>query len=104
MQIAYERDTVINRRRDEHSRAQLLQRIRSEFEEMPCLRLTAAQARRLFGLRADISDRVLQALVREGTLTRGGDERYKLRDAAPRGGDRALTGGAPHGGTVGATR
>jgi hypothetical protein len=67
-------------RRDTSSREQLRQRIRGEFEEMPCLRLTCAQARRLFGLRADVCDRVLAEMVREQTLVRGPDDQYRLRD------------------------
>ena len=55
-------------RRDAHSRAQLIDRVRAEFIEMPCLRLTRAQAQRLFGLRADVCGRVLATLVVERTL------------------------------------
>jgi hypothetical protein len=63
-------------RRNTASRAQLLDRIRAEFHEMPCLRLTAPQARRLFGLRADVCERVFGTLIAEGTLTCGADGRY----------------------------
>lgn len=69
-----------NDRRDVASREQLVRRVRSEFHEMPCLRLTCGQARRLFGLPSDVCERVLAALVTERTLTRGPDERYGLRD------------------------
>jgi hypothetical protein len=72
---------MIPDRRNGASREQLLRRIRAEFEEMPCLRLTCGQARRLFGLRSDVCDRVLATLVDEHTLTRGLDDRYGLRDA-----------------------
>ena len=65
-------------RRNNAARAQLLQRIRAEFEAMPSLHLTCAQTRRLFGLRGDICERVLATLVDEGTLTRGADDRYAL--------------------------
>jgi hypothetical protein len=71
-------------RRHVASRAELLQRVRAEFQEMPCLRLTCAQARRLFGLPAGVSERVLAALVAERTLAHGPDGRYALRDDAPR--------------------
>jgi hypothetical protein len=70
-------------RRTTTSREGLRRRVRGEFEEMPCLRLTFAQARRLFGLRADVCERVLTELVRERTLMRGPDDRYRLRDDAP---------------------
>ena len=45
-------------------------RVRSEFQEMPCMRLTLAQARSLFGLEAPASDWILQRLVAEGFLSR----------------------------------
>jgi len=50
-------------RRNLTSRQALLHRIATEYEEMPGLCLTAAQAQRLFGLRADVCARVLHALV-----------------------------------------
>jgi hypothetical protein len=65
-------------RRDERSRVDLVRRVSGEFFEMPCLRLTRPQARRLFGLRADICDRVLAELIRDGVLTIGDDDRYRL--------------------------
>ena len=36
---------------------------------MPGMRLTAGQARRLFGLRSDVCQRILQALVQQGSLS-----------------------------------
>ena len=63
-------------RRNTAQRAQLLNRIRAEFHEMPCLRLTAPQARRLFALPADVCERVFSALIAEGTLTCEADGRY----------------------------
>jgi hypothetical protein len=65
-------------RRNSASRAQLVHRIRAEFREMPCLRLTCGQAQRLFGMRPDVCERVFAALVEEGTLTCGPDARYGL--------------------------
>jgi hypothetical protein len=50
-------------RRDVEARARLEQRVLAEFREMPCLRLTPAQAERLFGLRPDVSRRVLARLI-----------------------------------------
>jgi hypothetical protein len=66
-------------RRNDHSRVRLLRRIRSEFAEMPCLRLTEPQSARLFALRQDICRRVLTTLIAEGFLWRGQDARYGLR-------------------------
>jgi hypothetical protein len=68
-------------RRDNASREGLVQRIYGEFKEMPCLRLTDAQARRLFGLSPEICERVFAGLVREGLLVRGHDRRYRLNTA-----------------------
>jgi len=56
-------------RRGHPARDALVKRISGEFHEMPCLRLTLAQARRLFGLRTDVCQRVLSELVRDRTLT-----------------------------------
>lgn len=47
-----------------------LNRIRSEFEEMPSLRVTLHQAKRLFGLPEPASAWVLRALTNEGFLVR----------------------------------
>jgi len=41
----------------------VLQRIQGEFVEMPGLRLTPAQARRLWGLERDVCEAMLGALV-----------------------------------------
>lgn len=67
-------------RRNFASREQLLGRVRAEYDEMPCLRLTCRQAQRLFGLRPDVCERVLATLVGERTLTRGPDERFGVQD------------------------
>src|SRR5262245_53679248 len=69
-------------RRRPLTREALVERISGEFHEMPCLRLTPSQAQRLFGLRADVCQRVLSALVADGTLTRDIDERYRLNDCS----------------------
>jgi hypothetical protein len=74
---------VIPDRRDTASREQLLQRVRAEFAELPCLRLTRPQAQRLFGLRSDVCDRIMSALVSEGTILRDVDDRYRMPDDAP---------------------
>jgi hypothetical protein len=57
-------------RRNLTSRQALLERIAIEYDEMPGLRLTAAQAQRLFGLREDIWMRVFKALVDAAILRR----------------------------------
>ena len=54
-------------RRRHPAREALVERLTGEFHEMPCLRLTLAQAQRLFGLRADVCQRVLSSLVGDGT-------------------------------------
>jgi hypothetical protein len=49
-------------------------RVREEFREMPGLRLTPAQATRLWGLEAQTCDRVIEVLVAAAFLrwTQGG--------------------------------
>lgn len=54
---------------------EVLRRVQGEFLEMPGLRLTGAQARRLWGLDAAICDALLGALVDAKFL-------YKTRDGA----------------------
>jgi hypothetical protein len=51
----------------------LLLRVRAEFNEMPGLRLTQAQAGRLLGLDASSCQRVINALVGASFLKRMGD-------------------------------
>jgi hypothetical protein len=58
-------------------------RVRSEFEEMPCLRVTAAQARLLFGLSENASDWILQRLESEGFLIQTPDGQYVRRNTRP---------------------
>jgi hypothetical protein len=69
-------------RRNAAARDQLLRRIRAEFSEMPCLRLTRAQAQRLFGLRPDVCDRILATLVAERLIVRDNDH-YRAYDDTP---------------------
>lgn len=59
-------------RRNPASRQGLLRRITVEYDEMPGLCLSAAQAQRLFGLREDICMRVFNALVDAAILRRDG--------------------------------
>jgi hypothetical protein len=63
-------------RRDSDSRMALVQRVLAEFREMPCLRLTPPQAQRLFGMRSDVSARVIGSLVGSGQLRLDPDGRY----------------------------
>lgn len=51
----------------------LVQRVRAEFNEMPGLRLTPAQAARLLGLDASSCQRVINALVGAAFLKRAAD-------------------------------
>jgi hypothetical protein len=48
----------------------LVERVRSEFMEMPGLRLTPAQAARLWGLDAGVCDSVIDVLVADTFLRR----------------------------------
>lgn len=58
-----------------------LQEIREEYDEMPGLRLTFPQARRLFGLAAGDAEALLGALVAEGFLTVTTSGQYRRADA-----------------------
>jgi DNA-binding IclR family transcriptional regulator len=49
---------------------------------MPCLHLTRPQAQRLFGLPADVCERILTTLQADGMLIRGSDDRYRLREGS----------------------
>jgi hypothetical protein len=64
---------------------EVLQRIQGEYVEMPGLRLTAAQAQRLWGLEQDICDALLGALVDAKFLARTRDGAFiRLDGAVPR--------------------
>ena len=60
----------------------VLQRIQGEFVEMPGLRLTAPQARRLWGLERDVCDALLGALVDAGFLVRTRDGAFVRMDGS----------------------
>jgi hypothetical protein len=66
-------------RRNHASREALLRCVWAEFEEMQGLKLTLAQARRLFGLREDICVRVLNTLGRDGLLWVNAESVYARR-------------------------
>jgi hypothetical protein len=61
---------------------ELLQRIRMEYVEMPDLRLTFRQARRLWNLEAAVCDELLGALVHEGFLAQANDGAFLRRGDA----------------------
>ena len=67
-------------RRNVTARQRLVHRVIAEYREMPCLRLTPAQARRLFGLRDDVCARILGELVRERVLRIDDAGRYTVAD------------------------
>ena len=58
----------------------VLQRVRSEYVEMPGLRLTVAQARRIFGLDRATCESVLEALVETKFLRRARDGTFVRAD------------------------
>ena len=79
-------DSQRNPRTTEHLpdaawRAMLI-RVRSEFQEMPCMRLTLAQARILFGLEGPASVWIFQRLEAEGFLSRTAQGEYMRRQQA----------------------
>ena len=58
-------------------------RIRAEFTEMPCLRVTCDEARRLFGLADPVAAWVLRHLANEGFLTENSRGEYVRRATHP---------------------
>jgi hypothetical protein len=60
----------------------VLQRIQGEFVEMPGLRLTAAQAQRLWGLERDVCNAMLGALVDAKFLSQTRDGAFIRTDGA----------------------
>ena len=64
---------------------EVLQRIQGEYVEMPGLRLTSAQAQRLWGLDREVCDAILGALVDARFLSRTRDGAFiRLDGARPR--------------------
>jgi hypothetical protein len=57
-------------------------RVRSEFNEMPCLRVTPEQARALFGL-SEAADPILSRLAEEGFLVQTSEGQYVRRYPRP---------------------
>ena len=63
----------------------VLNRIRSEFREMPGLRVTLGQAARLWHLEPGTSESLLNALVVDGLLRRNADGAYVVATEPTRG-------------------
>jgi hypothetical protein len=61
----------------------VLQRIQGEYSEMPGLRLTAAQAQRLWGLERAVCDELLGALVNAKFLSQTRDGAFIRTDGGP---------------------
>jgi hypothetical protein len=66
--------------RDVATRQALVHRLISEFDEMPGLRLSLAQASRLFGVTEAAAQRILTDLTEAGTLYRSVTNLYMRRD------------------------
>jgi hypothetical protein len=67
-----------------HTGEEALRRVQGEFLEMPGLRLTPAQARRLWGLDATSCDALLGTLVNEKFLFRTRDGAFmRVEHASP---------------------
>jgi hypothetical protein len=62
--------------------AALLQQVREQYREMPALKLTQLQARRLFGVAPSVCAEMFRALVMENFLSRT-EEGVFVRSTAP---------------------
>jgi hypothetical protein len=62
----------------------VLQRIQGEYFEMPGLRLTPAQAQRLWGLDRSVCEELLSALVNANFLSQTRDGSFVRTDGSPR--------------------
>jgi hypothetical protein len=60
----------------------VLQRIQGEYVEMPGLRLTAAQAQRLWGLDRSVCEQLLSALVNANFLSQTRDGAFVRTDGS----------------------
>ena len=60
----------------------VLQRIQGEYIEMPGLRLTPAQAQRLWGLDRQVCDQLLEALVKANFLSQTRDGSFVKTDGS----------------------
>ena len=75
--------TVVPRRRVSNARTGFVDRLRSEYEEMPGLSLTLDQAARLFGLDRVATEGILNRLLREGFLRRTEGGQFIRRRSRP---------------------
>lgn len=66
-----------------HDDEKLVRRICGEFLEMPGLRLTSAQAERLFGMDEDTCRRLMEALVAHKFLARSARGMYVMLSSGP---------------------
>lgn len=62
-----------------HNASHLEDVIRAEFSEMPGMRLTIEQTRRLWGLTPDEANEIVERLMKSGFLVRATDGRYCRR-------------------------
>ena len=82
---------ILSRRFQRRSRERLpdhlwhatVRRVRGEFEEMPCLRVTQNQARMLFGLPERVCGWVLARLESDGFLGRTSQGEYVRQTTSP---------------------
>ena len=72
--------STISRPNHETRTADVLRRIRGEYMEMPGLRLTGAQAQRLWGLDREVCDALLATLVDANFLSRTRDGAFVRYD------------------------
>ena len=66
-----------------HLGDEMLRRVKGEFLEMPGLRLTEAQARRLWGLDAAMCSALLKSLVESNFLFRTRDGAFMRAETSP---------------------
>ena len=69
-------EAPLEKHRHDEGMTPLLHRIRGEFLEMPGLRLTPAQAARLWGLDRHTSERLLDGLTMTGFLLKNREGAY----------------------------
>ena len=75
-------EAPLGKHRQDAGMTPLLHRIQSEFLEMPGLRLTPAQAARLWALDRHMSERLLDGLTMTGFLLKNRDGAYLRASAA----------------------